>query len=288
MSVSELQLAKNEKFNELGFLYYNKAVDGMEMSSAALEIINDIRARFGYLLFLKQSGAGETQIAELDGQIFVQMTNLGSVCYDGYLRKEPLSGELAEMCSFIYSLDEQIKRFEESAKELQNAAPVFAAPDTAPVFNTPVQQPDVNESALPKQEIQNAPAFVAQPVEQPEAAVQPAPVVQEQTVPPVQTAPFAVEFAPPVNAVPSAVEFVPTVQPQPAAVETAPIMQAFPAVQQEYGATAPLASQQAQDDGHIESIRIESVERCIVKKCTCGHENDASSLFCENCGSRLG
>lgn len=256
MSVSEFQLTKNEKLNELGFLYYNKAVDGMEMNNAAADIINDIRARFGYLLFLKQNGAGESQIAELDGQIFMQMTNLGTVCYESFLRNEIMNGELSEICSLIYSIDEQIRRFEETANSIQQSAPVFENDVVKPAFSVPVNLPTEQE------------VTASQP------AVEMSPDVPEISVP-VPNTPSVVEFAaPPVQSVPQAVGFS-FVQP------------ATPVVQEEYGATVPLADNN-QEEEHIESIRIESVERSIVKKCTCGHENDASSLFCENCGSRLG
>ena len=256
MSVSEFQLTKNEKLNELGFLYYNKAVDGMEMNNVAADIINDIRARFGYLLFLKQNGAGASQIAELDGQIFMQMTNLGTVCYESFLRNEIMNGELSEVCSLIYSIDEQIRRFVETANSIQQSAPVFENEVVQPAFSVPVNFPTEQEVTA------SQPAFEMSPD------------VSEIFVP-VQTAPNVVEFAaPPVQNVPQVLDF--------SAVQTSPAV-----VQEDYGATVPLADN-IQEEERIESIRIESVERSIVKKCLCGHENDASSLFCENCGSRLG
>ena len=186
----------------------------------------------------------------------MQMTNLGTVCYESFLRNEIMNGELSEVCSLIYSIDEQIRRFEETANSIQQSAPVFENEVVQPAFSVPVNLPTEQE------------VTASQP------AVEMSPDVSEISVP-VQTAPNVVEFAaPPVQNVPQVLDF--------SAVQTSPAV-----VQEDYGATVPLADNN-QEEEHIESIRIESVERSIVKKCACGHENDASSLFCENCGSRLG
>ncbi len=140
MSISDLQMTRAEKIYELGFMYYNKAVDGMEMLPEAFELINDIRARFGYLLYLKQTNGDASQMQELDNQIASQFVQLGEVCFGYYAQSLSIDAELVSLCDFISTLDNQINRENDIVKGLQNSAMSYDAPEQQPIMQQ-YQQP---------------------------------------------------------------------------------------------------------------------------------------------------
>lgn len=122
MSVTDFQDLKKDKLSELGLVYYNKAVDGMEMKPEALALISDIRSRFGYLLYLKQNNGNEQQITELDAQIAAQFVQLGEVCYGYYCQNASMDAALQSICEFVSTIDKQLQHDNEVANLLKTTS----------------------------------------------------------------------------------------------------------------------------------------------------------------------
>jgi len=246
MSMSDLQFTKSDKLYELGLLYYNKAVDGMSMMPQAQEIINDIRARFGYLLYLKQTGGDLNQINDLDSQISSQFLQLGIVTYGYFSDNIPLNEDLSSLCRLIVSIDEQLRRENDIAAEISRSVNFAASQVEQSVPETPqvVSFVSPEPSPMPAQE------FAAQ---QPQVPV--------SDLSPLQTTP-AVEFTAPDTAfAPTAeLEESPVVAPAPAVEFTAPDTAFAPTVELEESpvvAPAPPVKFTAPDTAFAPTVELE-------------------------------
>ncbi len=164
MSVTDFQVVKSEKLSELGFMYYNKAVDGMEMKPEALALISDIRSRFGYLLYLKQNNGNEQQIAELDAQIAAQFVQLGEVCYGYYCQNAYMDADLQSICEFISTIDKQLQHDNEIANSLKTASEEFDLQADC-IQSVQPQEVEMSQQQQPQPQLQSDSApDISQPV----------------------------------------------------------------------------------------------------------------------------